>query len=252
MLIMNRKRYFFRFKEIWFSDSPYDVDGCDSVLFRACKNGAEKEGFSRKEFTTLVIDLTRDTDTLWRNIDKGHRYEIGRAGREGIKIALSGDHEGFYGMYKRFSDKRGFSPNLGIRDIVEKYGTLFSAIHNDTVLAYGLFLEDSDNIRWLVGVSPRLEADPRRAVMIGYANKLLMWETMLYAKKKAIKEFDLGGYYAGPVKNRVLENVNFFKKRFGVKPAVHYIFEKDYSGLLRLLKKIRGYFKSAPGGKAGS
>lgn len=246
MLVMDRKRYIFRLKEIWFSDAPYDVEGCDSVLFRACRSGAEKEGFSRREFHTRVIDLARDTDALWQDIDKGHRYEIGRAGREGITVGLTADHEGFFRMYRRFSGKKGLSPNLDLRDISERYGTLFAAVRNGAVLAYGLFLEDSGNIRWLAGVSQRLEADPRQAAMIGYANKLLIWEAILYAQKKGIKEFDLGGYYRGPAKDRMLENVNFFKERFGGRPATHYIFEKNYSALYKLLRKMRGWFKGSP------
>lgn len=243
MLIMETKGRFFRRKEIWFSDAPFDVDGCDSVVFRACRDGSPKAGFSRREFVTLVIDLEQDQDAIWRNIDKGHRYEIGRAGREGITVGLSRDHAGFYRTYERFSDKRGFARNADLRGIAEKYGTLFSAVQDGQALAYGLFLEDSANIRWLAGASERLEADPRRATIIGYANKLLMWEVMLYAKKKGIKEFDLGGYYAGPARNPALENVNFHKKRYGGKLATHYIFEKDYSPVLKLVRKIRGILK---------
>lgn len=71
-LEIDSKRYIFTTKIIWFSHYPYDVEGCHSVIFRACKNKISVEEFEREEFTTLVIDLTQDLDTIWRNMSGGN------------------------------------------------------------------------------------------------------------------------------------------------------------------------------------
>ncbi|NQE54742.1 hypothetical protein C5S29_14220 [ANME-1 cluster archaeon GoMg3.2] len=108
MLEIKRKRYRFKTKEIWFSDYPFDVEGYDSVIFRVCKNKVNMKGFTREEFTTLVIDLTRDLDAIWKNVSKSScRYGINRATRDGVKIKLNQNLEKNYEINRSFRENKG-------------------------------------------------------------------------------------------------------------------------------------------------
>ena len=239
MLEIKRKRYIFKTKEIWFSDYPFDVEGYDSVIFRACKNKVNMKGFTREEFTTLVIDLTQDLDLIWKNMSKSScRYAINRAKRDGVKIKLNQNYKEFYEINRSFRENKGLQIGSEKIEFMEKHGTLFVAEFDGEILCGQFYLEDENNIRWLIGASKRLEVNKEIATLIGNANRLITWQAIQYAKEKGIKEFDMGGYYTGKAKDEQKERINIFKQSFGGKLTTHYIYQKDYSKIYKLAKKI--------------
>jgi hypothetical protein len=236
-LEVDRKRYVFRIKEIWFSDQPHDVAGCHRVIFRDCRNKTNVPGFRLTEQTTLVVDLTEDIDAIFGRMDKDAcRYSIRRAVREGITVSVNQHQREFHLMNRSFRERKGLLAHWEEDESVTRYGTVFAAELDHEVIAGNLYMEDKDHIRWLLGASKRLEVDKRKAALIGFANRLLIWEAMQYAKAKGIREFDLGGYYTGGVPAPEMERVNAFKKGFGGQLATHYIYEKDYSLVLRAMR----------------
>ena len=235
MLQIERKRYIFRTKEIWFSDYLFDVEGYDGVTFRACKNKIDIKGFTREEFTTLVIDLMQDLDVIWGNMSKSScRYAINRAIRDGVKVELSQNYEEFYEINRSFRKNKGLPLGSETVEFMEKYGTLFIAESDGEILGGQLYLEDENNIRWLLGASQRLEVNKEKATLIGNANRLMIWEAIKYAKEKGIKDFDLGGYTGGDNK----DTIDIFKQSFGGKLTTHYIYRKDYSKIYKFAKKV--------------
>lgn len=244
MLQINKKKFIFNIKEIWFQDNPYDVKNCDAVIFRACKNKLDVPGFKREEFTTLTIDLSQDLENIWNNMDKSScRYVIKKAEKEGITIKANQGREDFYEINKAFRESKGLKVGItGSLDFLKKYGTLFMAEFDGEIIAGCLFLEDKDNIRWLLGASKRLE-NKEKARLSGDANRLLLWEAIKYAKAKGIKEFDFGGYYTKNKKDEQKEKINNFKKRFGGKLTVHYVYKKYYSRAIRFLMSAFEFFK---------
>ena len=58
MLVIDKKFFMFNVKEVYFSDHPLDIEGCDVLEFRYCKNKVNVEGFVRKKELTIIIDLT--------------------------------------------------------------------------------------------------------------------------------------------------------------------------------------------------
>lgn len=246
VLEMDRKIYSFKIKDIWWADEPYDVSGCDGVTFHACKNKVDVEGFSCEEFTTLVIDLTQDLDMIWKNMSKSScRYAINRAKKDGVKIELSRDFDEFYDINCSFKKKKKLALSYLKPEIMEKYGTLFVLEFDEEILGGQLYLEDENNMRWLVGASKRLEVGTEKATLIGNANKLLIWEAINYAKEKGIKEFDMGGYYTGGDKSDPRYTINIFKQSFGAKLATYYIYRKYYS---KIYKLFRGLYQLKEGG----
>ena len=239
-MVIKRSKFGFKIVDVWFSDDPYDIDGCDKVTFHACKRKVEVKGFEYREFATLVIDLTRDLSDIWQDMGKSScRYSIKRAEREGICVKVSQDYQWFYRLNRRFREEKGLPKHHGDGpEEMAKYGTLFSAEYKEDLLSGQLYAEDKNNIRWLLGASKRLEVNREEAALIGCANRLIIWQAIKYAKEKGIREFDFGGYFTGIDRSDPRYNINTFKDSFGGKLTTHYIYEKDYSKIYRIAKKV--------------
>ena len=164
MFSIDKKLFIIKVKEIYFSDYPYDVNGCQVVNFPFCKNKVEANGFTRVASLTLVTDLTQDLDTLWRNMKKKScRYAIKRAQRDGIKLKINAKYSEFYRIYSSFERQKGFTVLFRIGtaklETIKRYTTLFIAEHENEVLAGHAYLEDGDSIRLWLSASKRLEVD---------------------------------------------------------------------------------------------
>lgn len=238
MLETERKAYFFKIKEIWFSDYPFDVKGYDGVIFRECKNNVDIPGFRKEEFTTLVIDLTQELDQIFMDMTASYRKAIRKAEKNGIVIKMNTNYDVFYDINQRFRKQKKLSSyNDGVDvNYMKKYGTLFTAEVEGEVVAGCFDLEDAKNIRGLIGASLRFEADKHEMRSIADANKLMAWEEIKYAKAKGLTEYDLGGYYTGTEKDEEKERINYFKQGFGGKVVTHYIYQKDYSVAYKMAK----------------
>lgn len=120
---------------------------------------------------------------------------------------------------------------------IKKHATLFVAELNGEIISGHGYLQDKDNVRsWVIG-SKRFEGSKEYVTMVANASKLIIWEAIKYAKEKGIKEFDMGGYYTGKVKDEQKERVNIFKQSFGGKLTTHYIYQKDYSKFYKLARR---------------
>ncbi len=240
MLQIERKIYIFKTMEIWFSDEPFEVNGYDAVTFHASKNKVDMKGFDREDFTTLVIDLTQDLDAIWKNMSKSScRYAINRSKRDGVKIKRNENYREFYEINRSFRARKGIPIGFEKIETMERYGTLFVAELNGEILGGQLYLEDENNIRWLLGASKRLEVSREKATLIGNANRLIIWEAINYAKEKGLKEFDMGGYgHTGGDKNDQIDPIDAFKLSFDAKLTTHYIYRRDYSKIYKLAKKL--------------
>jgi len=222
MLITSKRVGPFKVKEIWFSDKPFDVKGYHAIMFKDCKNKATVDGFEHSEFPTLVIDLTQDLDTIWRNMGKKScRYEIKRASKNGIVIQKSIDYRAFQALNARFRRMKGLGGRISA-NYLKTHGTLFMAYVNGELVAGQVYLDTDDDIRWLLGASKRLEVDRDKQILIGCANRALVWEAIKYAKEK---------------------------HTFGGIPIMHYTYKKSYSLLYKLALALLRPQKGEPDGK---
>ncbi|MBI5873360.1 MAG: hypothetical protein HZB36_04365 [Candidatus Omnitrophica bacterium] len=236
---IDKRKGIFRIKEIWFADDLYDRKDCDLLIFRATRRKIERPGFLRNDLATLTIDLTQPLETIWKKMDeKSCRYSIKRAEREGILVrqAVFKDYKKFYDLVKHFNRQKKL-PSPGPRDIGlwQKHGTLFIAQSQGNMLAGNLYFADDNSIRWIVGASKRFEAGINVS-SIGWANSLLIWEAIKYAKQKGIKEFDLGGCYVGQDKNNPRYSITLFKEKFAGVLRADYTYHRYY-GLYNFLRK---------------
>ncbi len=237
MLELNINKGIFKIKELWFSDFPYYMGGCDSLIFYACKNNIPLYGFECKEFNTSVVDLTQDLDIIWGNMSSGNcRKSIKRAEKAGVEIKINQRYEEFYELYRRIRKVYGVE-SISL-EVIKKYATLFVAELNGQIISGHGYLEDANNIRsWVIG-SRRLEGNKEYTTMVANSSKLIIWNVIQYAHAKGIKELDMGGIYVGEGLDRQKENANVFKESFGGKTITSYIYQKDYSMLYKFAKKI--------------
>jgi lipid II:glycine glycyltransferase (peptidoglycan interpeptide bridge formation enzyme) len=244
VLIVDKKILMFDTKEVHFSDYPYDIESCDFLKFNYCKNKVLAKGFTcQKEFTS-IIDLSKDLDTIWKNMDNNSvRYRIRRAQKEGIKIRINDGYDQFFQIYQSFIQKKGiksifdmFGVGTYPLEAMKKYGTLFVAEHEGEILVGTLYLEDKSNIKSWLGASKRLEVNRAKASMISCADRLIDWEAIQYAKEKGIEEFDLGGLWPKEEaeKDENKEGINNYKLSCGGKIATRYCYIKIYSKIYNI------------------
>jgi lipid II:glycine glycyltransferase (peptidoglycan interpeptide bridge formation enzyme) len=245
MLTIDKKIFIFDIKDVHFSESPFDIEGCDLLTFYYCSNKVDAKGFNCKEKLTSIIDLTQDLNKIWQKMSKTSvRYKINRAQKEGIKIQKNNRYEEFFDIYKNFMRKKGFKSSFQIfgvgiipLEVMKKNGTLFVAEYNGELLGGVLLLEDKTNIEAFIAASKRLENETMNSLLISRANRLIWWEAIKYAKEKSLKEFDLGGLWseAEVEKDPKKKGINTFKLKFGGEVVTRYLYEKIYSKRLKLL-----------------
>ena len=228
-----------KMKEIWFADKPYDIKDCDLLTFYSCKETIEKGGFSCKGSSTLIIDTEEGENDIWNNMDKSScRYMIKRADKEGIKIIVNQRINDFLKIDNLFRDQKGLPRSILTPEFIRKYGVLFVAELNNEVLGGQFYLSDHNNMRLLISSSKRLSVGKEKSVLVGAANRLIVWEAIKYAKSKKIKYFDMGGYYMGTEDEEWI-CVNKFKESFGGKLTTQYICQKYYGSFYNFLNFIR-------------
>lgn len=237
-LSIERKKFIFSIKEVWFADEPYDIKGYDILIFVAAKNKVDREGFSCREEYTRTIDLTKNIETILGDMRERCRRYISQAKRQNIRVKINQNYEEFFEIDRAFRKVKGLKPSLLTAEFLKNQATLLVAEQSGEILAGQFLLEDKNNIRGIIGASKRFEVDKEKTALIANANRLIFWEAIQYAKEKGIKEFDLGGYYMGKIKNEQKEGINFFKEGFGGQLAIRYNYQKDYSKIYLTLKKI--------------
>jgi len=104
----------------------------------------------------------------------------------------------------------------------------FTAEHDGEVVSGLAYFEDDYTIRYTVGASPRLEVGKERASLIGKRPVCYTGTPINYAKRKGIREYDLGGYYTGD-RDKEKMRINTFKRHFGGQLVERYAYTKYYS-----------------------
>jgi lipid II:glycine glycyltransferase (peptidoglycan interpeptide bridge formation enzyme) len=244
MLELESRRLGFKTIAIWFSWRPFELTGYHYVRFQDAKSKQNLNGFQMDSSFTSVIDLTQGLDTMWKNMGKeSARRGIKRAQRDGVKVKLNDNYNEFQDINKAFRKDKGLGPSFIPTNVLKRAGTLVVAEYDGEIISGQAYFADDTTIRVVYGGSKRLEVDKERATLIGNANRLLIWEAIKYAKRKGIREFDLGGCYVG---DSDLERVrvNTWKKSFGGALVKRYHYTKYYSKTYRFASKLATLYRS--------
>jgi len=238
MLEVDNSKFIFKTKKIWFSEVPFDVTGYDGITFYECTRDVDVKGFSKEVFTTIVIDLTQDLDTIWKKMDRTCKKQIGYAEKNGVIIRTNQGYDEFYALNSEFRKAKGLSEYNLDTGFMKKNGLLFLSEYEGEILGGTYYINDGKNIRGVLNASKRLEETGEVNKIVGFANRLIIWKTICYAKENGMSIYDMGGYYTGKEPDPQKESINRFKDSFGGQVVSHYIYQKDYSLLYHIGKKI--------------
>lgn len=230
---------FFKKSWYWFTD-PFDINQVAMVNFFSY-NKVESAGFFRKEGMTTVIDLNQNLEIIFSKMRNNFIIKQIRKGeRNGIVVKQDNNFEEFEKIYKVFRQSKNLKKDN--YNIFVKNGILFSAYHEDKMIAGGIFIYDGVNIRAWVLASLRKVSDPKYREIIGQANRMVISEAIKYAKHNGYSLFDLGGINleSSDIGEKTLAE---FKESFGGVRIKCYYYHKVYAKLLKFWMKLRGFKK---------
>jgi len=209
-------------------------------LLKLLKNaGYKKSSWSLNPSKTIKIDITKSEDELLGQMEKDTRYNIRLAIRKGVAVRETGDFEEFKTLYYDTAKRKGFWPAKKELETLwrvfseNESAAILTASYNNEAVASCLLLFSDQQGFYVHAAS----LDKHREVMAPY---LLLWDCIMFLKRKGCKMFDLEGIKDTRFKaTKKWGGFSLFKKGFGGK-EVEYLgsFTKYY----KLWAKILFFF----------
>jgi FemAB-related protein (PEP-CTERM system-associated) len=166
------------------------------------------------DHVTLVVELSEDTEQVWRGIKKRARQLTNKAVRAGVEILNgSGSFEEAYPAYLRAMRDKG-TPTLGIqffRKLMAEFPGCFRFFlvrHEEQILGGGFVTPFKDTVYCTWGGMLREFYHLR-------PNHLLYWETLKFGAENGFHWLDLG-------RSKRDSGTFVFKKNWGAKPQPLY------------------------------
>jgi lipid II:glycine glycyltransferase (peptidoglycan interpeptide bridge formation enzyme) len=167
-----------------------DTGQLDSTLLSA---GLRKSDHVRS-YSTVLLDLSQDADSLRRGLHQKWRYHLRRSERECLDIDVGADgraSECFMGIYREMRQQKAFdsslTPEFFIELPKEELGLTILIAYRDGQPVGGHVLSILGNTAvYLFGATN----DVGRNVRAGY---LLHWAAMVHAKAHGCRWYDLAG-----------------------------------------------------------
>jgi hypothetical protein len=164
------------------------------------------------DFGTYQIDLTQDTDTLFKGLSRNHRQNLKKAEKEDIQISDLYSPEDFpvimdetYGSSSSHNYSQVFFQSL--QQTLGEHLIVQTATDRDSrVIGFVLFVTDG-------AIAFALTRGQKRDAPRG-TGQFLMWESLKHLKSKGIKTFDWCGARKSTEDKR-LAGISRFKKEFG-------------------------------------
>lgn len=205
------------------------------------KNGRAFKRFQPQK--TLIIDLSKNLEEIFRNFHPKTRYNIKLAEKKGVRVKIlnfpSKEMEksqfyfdNFYKLLNETAKRNRFKPYP--KEYYQKMfqileGMLFSAIYEDKIIASNLVIYFGERVVYLHGGSDY----QYRALMAPY---LLQWTQINEAKKRGFKEYDFWG-----INEKKWPGITRFKKNFNGKEIKYplgkdFVFKKNWYKIFKVLK----------------
>jgi lipid II:glycine glycyltransferase (peptidoglycan interpeptide bridge formation enzyme) len=195
-------------------------------------------------FETLVIDLIRPPDEIYRKIRKVTRYGMNRAKKLGLSVSIATSEEDlkkFYELLEEMSQEKRiripsyFFFNRLWKSVLEKgsLGILLMSYLQDLPISGIIILKHGERAVYSWGASGK---EPRFKIAKTHS---AVWEGILWAQRAGCRLFDMGGYTPGEESTLETEKVDRFKSGFGGEACqlvrIHqYTFNKIKAGGLRI------------------
>ena len=144
--------------------------------------------------SSIRLDLTPSEDELFQAFSKGHRADVKRAERVGVKVRVGTDEsdvDALHQMLVATTERKAFEYHTAAyyRTMWRLFGDaarLYIAEFNGEIVAASLVLAWGDNGLYLFAGSTRAGLDSR-------AGHLLQWHAIRWAKERGAKTWDLWG-----------------------------------------------------------
>jgi len=149
----------------------------------------KKYGYYQKErYYTVIIDLTKTEEELWKNLDKKRRNGIRYATKNKVIVNVSKEGE-YLEFYKILYETYKRNKWLGFPDLTSLQGEnkiLMLAKYGDKIIAGSLVRFEGEGATYSMnGSLPEfLRFKP---------NELLLWEIVKLCKERGFKELNLSG-----------------------------------------------------------
>lgn len=230
---------------VWFAENDETSFNTDFISYMDYKNEMKK--FDRQTLT-LVHDLQLSKEDLMSLVSKSCGYEIRRAYREDIKVFQKKDDidtvllDDYLETYMEFLDEKQL-PKKEKSELLDLLMNLYNskglvityACKENQVLTYHSYVVDGKTARLLHSISLYRTFSSDNRSLIGYANRLLHFEDMLFFKNQGYKLYDWGGISDDPE----ILNITRFKKAFGGTEEKRYFYKKPVTIKAKIVVKIK-------------
>jgi hypothetical protein len=177
---------------------------------------------------TVWLDLSLSDDEMLRGMRKGHRYDVKKARKEGVRIEFSKkaeDIDAFTSIYQqtmqsvRASDYYFFDRSFFADTLTQlgDYSVLVSAFEGDRRIAASIFLLGDEYAHYHFSGMVRDATVPN-------ANKLLLYEVARFAKASGLRAMHLGGGIGGSDDDSLMRFKSGFSKlraQFHIGKRIH-------------------------------
>jgi lipid II:glycine glycyltransferase (peptidoglycan interpeptide bridge formation enzyme) len=86
-IIIDNSFLMFKKQDIFLSEYPYNVGKeIDAVLFHYCKHKIDLPGYTRRDQLTSTIDLTQESEEIWKKMNRKLRQKIKKPEKHHRKI----------------------------------------------------------------------------------------------------------------------------------------------------------------------
>lgn len=194
-------------------------------------------------FSTVLIDLSPDVETILMGFNQKGRHALRRAERDGVtvqKVESTNDNcEQLYDLLVKTAEGQGFAGSVRTYDYYRKFwqrydaaglGQMFFAFHDDHLIAGAFALVFGEKSTYKDGASVREKA-------VYGASHLLQWHVMQWAKEEGALVHDLCG---APPSDRINDETHphYGIGRFKTSFNKHVT---DYVGAYDLIVRPRQY-----------
>jgi len=206
-----------------------------------------KYGYYDRSLNSRIIDLTRPLDHIWRDVRKGHKYDINRGSRY-YKVHLfdrTNANKEVFDQYRFLHHKAAGRITRPIetfemmyRWIAEGNGVLCGVSKDAKFAAFALVVAYKDGAYYIsASDDPDLSADVPMSHVI-------QWEAIKWLKNNGIKNYEIGIQQFGPLFHDMPTekdmSISFFKRGFGGKTVPLFRGEKFYdSSYMQIALKRR-------------
>ncbi len=215
MIDVRRRRHGIPYAQKWFARSVRRADLFGFIAYYQYLGDRAPALFTRRTFSTILIDICREPEAILGDMHRNVRYEIRRADTENLEWEAGVDLAVFASFHEAFVSKRAIHGVDEERLLSFGSSLLLSRSSRDgRTLAQHAYIVDpaESRARFLYSSSGRfLDGD---SALAGRANRWCHWKDMLHLRGLGVRTYDLGGIATGSV-DPALAGINEFKLRFG-------------------------------------